>query len=540
MCLFFRTVRDWILPILVCLSVAIDTARTGAIEIDFAQQSDPRIEVPKPVPSVTSRPLPLWIEALTAPDADLRREAADTIVLAHRLQMPDLTTAVPALTRALDAPGQDAAVIAAAARALIVLDARQTAPSLFARARAGGMELAQIVEPALARWDHKPMRSVWLDRLSDPGARRTLLFLAMDGLAAVGEKDSVPRLLEIAGESTLEPSIRLAAATALARLKSQGLEDAAEKLISVSGVAKMLDRLVAALLLSRHSSEAATQLLLRLSLDPEPSVVAVALRRLVAHDFRRILPFADRLAANDDANVRHLIAEARVAERTPRAVARLGSMLDDPHPDVRSYVRESLLTMAADSALRGTVLQSAGSALGGNQWRGLEQSAMIMVALDRKETAGRLVELLDFPRPEVFVAAAWGLRRLAVPSTCQAILRKAKRIRTGQFSRRGSAAEDRQFRHLAEALGLMRSEDATALLREYIPKNFLLNGNVRASAIWALGHLFHGKADPGIVQPLCERLADAGPVNPELPEVRVACAITLGRMRACAVPPDIT
>ena len=40
---------------------------------------------------------------------------------------------------------------------------------------------------------------------------------------------------------------------------------------------------------------------------------------------------------------------------------------------------------------------------------------MIMVALDRKETAGRLVELLDFPRPEVFVAAAWGLRRLAVP-----------------------------------------------------------------------------------------------------------------------------
>ena len=151
--------------------------------------------MPKPVPSVTSRPLPLWIEALTAPDADLRREAADTIVLAHRLQMPDLTTAVPALTRALDAPGQDAAVIAAAARALIVLDARQTAPSLFARARAGGMELAQIVEPALARWDHKPMRSVWLDRLSDPGARRTLLFLAMDGLAAVGEKDSVPRLL---------------------------------------------------------------------------------------------------------------------------------------------------------------------------------------------------------------------------------------------------------------------------------------------------------------------------------------------------------
>ena len=34
------------------------------------------------MPGLSSRPLPLWIAALTAADTDLRREVVDTIVLA--------------------------------------------------------------------------------------------------------------------------------------------------------------------------------------------------------------------------------------------------------------------------------------------------------------------------------------------------------------------------------------------------------------------------------------------------------------------------
>ncbi|MCR4412205.1 MAG: HEAT repeat domain-containing protein, partial [Thermoguttaceae bacterium] len=112
-------------------ALVLGMVRCGAgIEVEFARLTDPSLAPPKPVPAVSSRPLALWIQALASPEADLRREAADTIALAHRLGMPDVQTAVPALREALDAPGQHPLVVAAAARTLIALDAREAAPSL--------------------------------------------------------------------------------------------------------------------------------------------------------------------------------------------------------------------------------------------------------------------------------------------------------------------------------------------------------------------------------------------------------------------------
>ena len=44
------------------------------------------------------------------------------------------------------------------------------------------------------------------------------------------------------------------------------------------------------------------------------------------------------------------------------------------------------------------------------RWRALEQATILLAVLDHKPAAPRLVDLLRFERPEVFVAAAWGLR----------------------------------------------------------------------------------------------------------------------------------
>jgi hypothetical protein len=65
-----------------------------------------------------------------------------------------------------------------------------------------------------------------------------------------------------------------------------------------------------------------------------------------------------------------------------------------------------------------------------------------------------------------------------------------------------------------------------------VPKNRILDPSARAAAIWTAGHLLAGETDSALVTALCARIADIGPPEPEWNEVRIACVITLGRMKA--------
>jgi hypothetical protein len=521
------------------IAAGLAAAPAGAIEIEFLRPGDPRIEPPATVWDLSPRPVPLWIEALSAPEADVRREAALTIVLAHRLGVEKIETAIPALRKAVDDPRQHPVVVAAVARALVELDAREAASSLAARAEQGVLELAQVVEPALARWDHRPIRTRWLERLVDPQAHPGRRLLAIEGLAAVGEVSAAPRLKVFAAAPREDPGLRLAAARALGAVQPTGLEDLAAGLASRAGKEGMLDRLVAASLLRRHASEQGFQLLAELALDSEPAVAAAALERLLEHDFRLVLPLADRLAGSSDAKVRHAAAKAWIAERSPEAIGHLGPVLDDPHPAVRIDVREALLEMAAEPPLLDPVLQATKAMLAGGQWRGLEQAVMIMTSLDRDETAPRIVELLDFERPEVYVAAAWALRRLAVEETRPAILDKAERLYAIQAAARATPDENTQFQHLAEAVRVFQADEALPLLRKYIPKSIAIDPDARAAAIWTIGHLLAGRPEADLVEQMSARIADVASMPPEFQPVRIACAVSLGRMKAEAALPTL-
>jgi HEAT repeat protein len=504
-----------------------------AIEIEFVRFDDPKITPPGFVLDRSPRAVPLWIAALSAPEVDIRREAALTIILAHRQEVEDIESTIPALRKALDDPEQHPAVVAAVARALIALDVRDAAISLAHRAERGGAELAQTIEPALARWDYAPIRKRWLARLNEPQTTRSLLVLAIDGLGAVGDTSAAPRLKVLSAASDREPGIRLAAAKSLAQLQREGLEETATELTSRSGKDGLIDQLVAAKLLRRHASDEALKILASLALDPEPAVASAALERLMEHDFRLVLPLAERLAASGDANVRHAAAKAWIAERTPGAIAHLGPMLDDPHPMVRTDVREALLAMAVEEPLLGPVLEAAKAMLAGNQWRALEQSIMIMAALERDESAERLVELLEFDRPEVYVAAAWGLRLLAVPDTRSAILDKAERLYAIQSAGGANRTQELQSQHLSEAIRVLQADEALPLLRKYIPKNLVIESHSRGAAIWTIGHLLAGRPpDAELVEQMGARIADVTTMPSETAEVREACAVALGRMKA--------
>lgn len=145
------------------------------------------------------------------------------------------------------------------------------------------------------------------------------------------------------------------------------------------------------------------------------------------------------------------------------------------------------------------------------------------------------MELLPFERPEVFISAAWGLRKLAVPETLPAQLAEIER--RWQWSLKPENLElrpwvDLQVTQLAQALGRARHKPAEPTLRRFIPKQWNVGPESRAAAIWALG-LLHEKSGPvALVDALVDRLTDESVINIEDMRVRRMSAVALGRMKA--------
>jgi HEAT repeat protein len=355
----------------------------------------------------------------------------------------------------------------------------------------------------------------------------------------------------------------LRSASALARIQPRDLESPATVLARDESPAGRLARLVAATLVRHHQGSAAEKLLLRLAVDPEPATAALALGRLEQLDPNLVAPLNDRVVRSPDPKVRRLSTTILHGQATPDAVRLLGHLLDDVHPEVRRSAADALVGLAPQPPLAQSVRAAAMRALTEAGPRGLEQAALVVGTLDHEPAADRLLQLLDHPQPAVNIAAAWALRRLAVPATAAPILERIRREteKTQELGRKLSkltpdeiaatqlpyfAPLYEQLGHLIEALGAMRYEPCLTLLGEYqfLPKPRVRGLNeppsievneqptVRTAAYWALGHFHAGKPDPKIVKLCLERLRDVTLDNPEILTVRQMAAVALARMRA--------
>jgi hypothetical protein len=501
-------------------------------EFEFEMYNDPDLRLPPIIESISPETVELWLEALAGPEADLKRQAAESIAVAHESGLADLRDTASELMKTLEEGDVHPVVAQAVARALTTIDARQAADLLLERAKRDGPAVARFVEPALARWDYEPVRAVWLERLAAPDTRRRLLVLAIEGAEAVGEKQAQADLLRLARSRLVPPDIRLAASRALGRLQGDGLQKDAQELAGSKSPGGLLDRIVAASMLGSHQGEPATRLLLELAVDPEPAVAAIAIERLLEIDPQLVNSVVDRAIASRDAKLRRLGAEALVAQPSPQTVASLGPMLDDLHPDVRRYVRSSLEEIASQAELADAVISQASEALASRQWRQLEQAILLLANLVYKPAADRFVELLEFERPEVFISAAWGLGRLSVPETLEPMLEKVRRETEAAFVP-PVLGEDvaRQLCHLIQTLGRMKYAPCDPVLRRYIPKTSPFPAEARAAAIWALGHLYADSPQDDLSGLLQSRLKDESMLDPEVFEVRLMSAVSLGRMR---------
>src|SRR5260370_18075077 len=90
----------------------------GEIRTSFLMDHDPEIQVPAAVVVNSPALIPLWLEALARPEADMQRMSADAIARGHSLAMPGLQEAVPQLENLLTSAQSHPSARLAAARAL--------------------------------------------------------------------------------------------------------------------------------------------------------------------------------------------------------------------------------------------------------------------------------------------------------------------------------------------------------------------------------------------------------------------------------------
>ena len=540
------------------LLLQLTVASIHAVEIHATRLVEPVIvEEHIDIAKFSSGLRPLWLEALNGDEDGLQMQAAHAIARAHAGGMLDWSDAAPRLLELLDDADTHEFVQLACASALVALDAQDTAPRLFAHAQSVGYDMALLVEPALARWKYEPAREAWRSRIAEGERSAVLMNLAIDGIVHTSDHSQARPLADLSLDASAPVGVRLAAARAASQLEADGLLDSARQLLAKSDQPTFIQRLLAATLLSRLSGEEVQQLLLTLAADPEPSVQTVALVRLRDLDPFLILPLLDKTITSPDANVRMLIVECLDMHETVVAVEKAAPLLDDPHPDVRAFVRDSLVRLAGIPELDETVRAATMKVFLTDRPKGLLQATIVLGALDHEDAVDRMMELLDFSDLEVRVAAAWALKMLAVPSTAEPLLERVKReidaydepipvSREPPVNLQEVYAMYKQVEHILEGFGLMAYQPAKSTLMFFAPKPPLMGApspefyylnlewrkDLRSASLWSLAQLYMAEPDEQSIAMLVERMADVNPAHPEIVDVRVMCAVSLGLIDA--------
>lgn len=475
----------------------------------------------------------LWVKTLARPERELRRLAAASIAQAQRKGLTGLEVTIEPLMQALPKAGDERMIRLAIVDALVAVDARQAADLLQQQLQPADLEMAELIEPALARWKHEPMREVWLKRLAGPIEFHRLHALAIRGLLALSEAKAVPRLVELAVDERAPTDIRLAASEAAGQLQNTGLLETAGKLAARPGAQGIISRRAAALLLRTHRGPETQQLLATLATDSDAVVRSPALETLFAIDPELIVPLIDVTLGSEDVHVRRWGAQALVAKPTVEKINKLASLLNDPDPSLRRYVCDAMVELGKVEAFQEAVLNEGRKVLAVDAWRGQEQATLLLVTLDDKTIADPLVNLLSAQRPEVHVTAAWGLSELQVPTTLEPMLTVF--TKTAEAWKANTEKRDKvafQMSYLAQAFGRMKYDPAEPLLRTFVPKNAGYHPTSRAAAIWALGWILSERPDRELADRLLERMFDCYSMVPEDAQVGRMAAITLGRMKS--------
>jgi hypothetical protein len=266
------------------------------------------------------------------------------------------------------------------------------------------------------------------------------------------------------------------------------------------------------------------------------AVQAIAFEALAKWNPAAVLGFGQQAANHVHFRVRGAYIDALNQLIDADNVVELATFLNDPHPQTRVQVRELLLTASKTEELLPSVISTMQVAIVSDQWRMQEQAMHIAVALDQKQVAVDMIELLTSQRNEVIATSGWALRRLAVTDTLAPILAYCTSLRVAfeveEIDYDTMFAVYEQVAHLFQMFGQMKYAKSMPLMYHFIRKSPVISYRVRASAIWAAGFIYendlHG--DPQLEKELLARLNDETTMPSEAILVKRMACISLARM----------
>lgn len=483
----------------------------------------------------------LWMRALDRNDPELQRLVVDSISHAYRRGQPGAEETAGRLVALLKDSQTRLDVRRAAAQTLVVMEATQHDEDLAELANKYGASVAAIIEPALTKWKSTALRDLWLQRVKDATAGPSMLSLAIEGLAAIDEKEAAEPLTRIVSSPAQSTVLRMLAARNLARIQSNGMPELARTMLAQKAPHPELPAMLAIELLSVDKSAETIKVLNELVDHDRTAVQSRALGRLYEIDFKLVDQHAEELVSSPDSNVRKWIARAMLDTEDVGRVAALANLLDDVNPTLRRDVAAGLAELGKQEALRDEVVLHAMRILNQDQWRGCEQACVVLGKLDAEPAGSRMVELLKHPRGEVKVASAWGLTQLRVAEHLPDMLEHGQEVHQGFKAdeiREATPGYVEQMAHLFIAFGDQVYRPAEPLMRAYIPKDHSLGVESRAAAAWAIGFLYEDNPDDDLANQLAKRIADVG-FEGETEETRQMSAVSIGRMKGETALPTL-
>ncbi len=477
-------------------------------------------------------PPPINVERLAANELAVQVKAAQEICLMrNRGAVLQPERAIELLTAALKRDSQPLQARRAFASALLILCDASQADFLWQLAQTDPL-LRSRVEQKLIEWKSPLALEAWRTRLGDPRANSKEIASAMAGLAAVGGAEDNELLVRVLRGNATTAANRIVAADVLGRLNASGLNELAREVLA-SRVEQ--SHLLAAHLLKRHTSESSL-VHLRAAFEGGDSAAQNVAAHAMSANFREAAhEYAPQLIEHQDPALRALAATDLQTWDDEPSLRLQAKLLNDPLKSNRRFVGKQLLSKA-NSGQRGIVDECLTEHLSADSWFGLEQAIILAVQLNDRSRCSRFIELIEHPRPEVSMCAAWGLMELAEePEHFEAMIvhvdKLAKRLAVDGVALPITLTDLIRISYLNEAFGRKRYEPALDVLMQFVPKNNHKLGHVsRASAVWSLGKLHKGKDDASFRAKLCERLLDNPIINPEDYLVRVNSALALGEM----------
>jgi len=457
----------------------------------------------------------------------VRLDAARSICMnADRPGFGDKSKAMERLMTALQRSDESILTRGTMISAACIVDDGTHAQQIWDLSR-NDLEASQEVQKGLIRWKSKAAIEHWRTVVRTPSSPAVLMRLAIEGLGECGTSEDLKTLTELLESESTPIDQRLLAASALGKLNRTGLTALARKYWESS----LPERdIVTVALLSQHADDDSLALVRAVHEKGSSPSKRMAAECLTKHSQSIAEEFAPEWLRDPDSHYRALALQVASTGDSMKAIDVARTMLRDDEDRLRRTARRHLLELA--SGHRENIDALIEQELGGNDWRSIEQSIILIAELRDSRLCEQLLELLDHPQAEVHMHAAWALRDLSESGTIvDRIYEKAVQLtdslenQTKQFGK----SDTIMLSLLLETFGRHKYEPAYKMLTRYVPKNDYKMGNLsRASAIWSIGQIKKEVDDAELRASLRERIKDLPPDRPENYLVRFNCILALG------------